>query len=128
MAIQADEYRDNLEVTVSQRASLTVLHLSGELDLATVPTLREALVLLELDGGIDLAIDLRGLDFLGSTGIGIIVAACKRVRASGGTFSVWCDHGFVRRTLEISGLVDFLEIHNGQDEHANQRERGSLVD
>jgi anti-sigma B factor antagonist len=115
VAIQADAYRDNLKVTVRQRASLTVLHLRGELDLATEPILHEAFVLLDLDAGIDLAIDLRGLDFLGSTGIGMIVIACKRVRASGGTFSVWCDNGLTRRTLEITGLVDYLELHNGED-------------
>jgi anti-anti-sigma factor len=87
VAIQADAYRDNLKVTVRQRASLTVLHLRGELDLATEPILHEAFVLSDLDGGIELAIDLRGLDFLRSTGIGMIVTACKRVRASGDNFS-----------------------------------------
>jgi anti-sigma B factor antagonist len=127
VAIQADAYRDNLKVTVRQRASLTVLHLRGELDLATEPILHEAFVLLDLDGGIDLAIDLRGLDFLGSTGIGMIVTACKRVRASGGTFSVWCDNGLTRRTLEITGLVDYLELHDGEDLHLNQQ-GASFVD
>jgi hypothetical protein len=104
VAIQADAYRDNLKVTVRQRASLTVLHLRGELDL------------------------LRGLDFLGSTGIGMIVIACKRVRASGGTFSVWCDNGLTRRTLEITGLVDYLELHDGEDLHLNQQGASFLDD
>ena len=39
---------------------------------------------LELDSGLNVEMDLRGLSFLGSTGIGVIVTACKRVRASGG--------------------------------------------
>ena len=121
MTTQADEYRDNLNVTVRETSAQTVVELSGELDLMTVATLREALLDLELDGGIDLAIDLRDLSFLGSTGIGILITACKRVRTSGGAFSVRCEHGMARRTLEISGLVDYLEIHDGEKSHPNQR-------
>ena len=65
--------------------------------------------------------DLRGLSFLESAGLGVIVSACKRIRASGGTFSTSCDHNLARRTLEIAGLVDFLELQDGEDSHPNQR-------
>ena len=106
---------------VRQLPGMTVMELSGELDLSTAGALREALLMLELDGGLGLEIDLRGLSFLGSTGIGVIIAACKRVRASGGTFSVSCDHNLARRVIEVAGLVDFLELHDGEDSHPNQR-------
>ena len=119
MAIQANEYRDNLRVTVRGAPEAPVVELAGELDLATAAILNEALLLLELDGGIGLEIDLRGLTFLGSTGIGVLVVACKRLRASGGRFSVSCDHGFIRRTLEIAGLVDYLDVHDDEEPHPN---------
>ena len=106
---------------VRELPGLTVMALSGELDVSTAGALREALLLLELDGGLNLEIDLRGLSFLGSTGVGVLVSACKRVRASGGTFAVSCDHNFVRRVIEIAGLVDFLELHDGEEFHPNQR-------
>jgi anti-sigma B factor antagonist len=108
-------------VEVSELPGLTLVELSGELDVSTAGALREALLLLELDGGLGIEIDLRGLSFLGSTGIGVIVSACKRVRASGGTFSVSCDHNLARRVIEVAGLVDFLELHDGEDSHPNQR-------
>lgn len=120
MATQADAYRDDLKVTVRETPAQTLVELSGELDLATAESLREALLVLELDG-INLAIDLRDLSFLGSSGIGVLVAACKRVRAAGGVFSVWCGQNMIRRTLEISGLVDYLEIDDGEESHPNQR-------
>jgi anti-sigma B factor antagonist len=109
-------------VEVSELPGLTLVELSGELDVSTAGALREALLLLELDGGLGIEIDLRGLSFLGSTGIGVIVSACKRVRASGGTFSVSCDHNLARRVIEVAGLVDFLELHDGEDSHPNQRD------
>jgi anti-sigma B factor antagonist len=106
---------------VRKLPGLTVMELSGELDVSTAGTLREALLLQELDDALDVEIDLRGLSFLGSTGVGVIVTACKRVRASGGTFSVSCDHSLARRVIEIAGLVDFLELHDGEQSHPNQR-------
>ena len=118
---QASDQQDALMVTVRETSTLTVVELVGELDLATAGNLRERLVLLDLDEGINLVIDVRGLDFLGSTGIGVMVAACKRVRASGGRFAVSCDNGIARRTLEFAGLVDFLELNNGETPHPNQR-------
>ena len=79
--------------------------------------------MLELDSGLHVEMDLRNLTYLGSPGVGMIVTMCKRVRASGGNFSVSCDHGMVRRILEIGGLVDFLELHDGEEPHPNQRGR-----
>jgi anti-anti-sigma factor len=100
---------------------LTVMRLYGELDLSSAETLREALLTLDLDDPQNVEMDLRGLSFLESTGIGLIVSVCKRIRASGGSFSASCDHNLGRRTLEIAGLVDFLELHDGEDSHPNQR-------
>ena len=107
-------------VEVHDLSGLTVLKLSGELDLSSAETLREAMLSLDLDAA-NVEMDLRGLSFLESSGIGVIISACKRIRASGGTFSVSCDHNLARRTLEVSGLVDFLELHDGEEPHPNQR-------
>ena len=79
-------------------------------DLATAETLRESLVYLDLDGGLDVRMDLTGLDFLDSSGISVVVSVCKRVRASGGTFAGVCDGGLVRRALEVTGLVEYLQL------------------
>ncbi len=111
----------DLKVTVREMPGQTVVELSGELDLATVATLREALVVLDLDSGLHMEVDLSSLSFLGSTGVSLIVMACKRVRASGGTFSTTCGHNLARRVLEVSGLLDFLELHDGEEPHPNQR-------
>jgi anti-anti-sigma factor len=108
-------------VEVHDLPGLTVMKLHGELDLSSAETLREALLTLDLDAAPNVEMDLRGLSFLESTGIGLIVSVCKRIRASGGTFSASCDHNLARRTLEVAGLVDFLELHDGEDSHPNQR-------
>ncbi len=119
--VQPCNQEDGLTVTVREMSTLTVVVLAGELDLATAGILREKLVLLDLDDGINLEVDLRALHFLGSTGIGVLIAACKRVRAGGGSFIAVCNDDFSRRTLEISGLVDYLELREGEGVHPKQR-------
>lgn len=89
-----------------------LVSIGGELDLASAGALREILVLPEVLDAPKVRIDLNGVDFLGSTGIGLLVSACKRVRDSGGTFSVLCAHGEPRRVLELSGLIEYLKVED----------------
>lgn len=83
---------------------------AGELDVSTLATLHDALRQLDLDSGIDLHMDLSELRTIDSTGVGTMVSSAKRVRASGGTFSVRCPQGLVRRVLEVTGLVEYLQL------------------
>ncbi len=108
-------------IEVHYLPGLTVMKLFGELDLSSAETLREALLTLDLDAAQNVEMDLRGLTFIESIGIGVIVSACKRIRASGGTFSASCDHNLARRSLEVAGLVEFLELHDGEASRPNQR-------
>jgi anti-sigma B factor antagonist len=89
---------------------VTLVELAGELDLATAPQLRECLARPEVLDSPVVCVDLGNVTFLGSTGIGLLVAACKRVRSTGGAFSVRCRDEMVLQVLQIMGLVDFLEV------------------
>lgn len=104
---------ENFTVAVHDSDGLTLIELGGELDVSAAVTLRDALVAADLDEGVDVRMDMTGLQFLDSSGIGFVVGTCKRVRASGGTFSVRCDPGQVRRAIEVTGLVEYLQLDEG---------------
>ena len=101
-----------LELTLALREieGVTVVELGGELDISNLSSLRDALASLDLDKGMILHLDLANLEFLDSSGMGVIVSACRRVRASNGSFSTSCGTGNVRRALEVAGLVQYLEL------------------
>ena len=89
---------------VSDVAGWTVVSVYGEVDVATAPSLREQLIGLVSDGSTNLVLDLEGVDFLDSTGLGVIVSALKRVRTHGGDLRLVCTQARIRRLFEITGL------------------------
>ena len=68
-----------------------VVSVAGEVDLATVPRLRDALVLAAIDHpGERVAMDLDGVTMLDSTGLGVLVGALRRITAAGGDLVIVC--------------------------------------
>jgi anti-sigma B factor antagonist len=74
-----------------ESAGVPVVSVAGELDLATAPRLRDALVLAAIDHpGQRIAVDLDGVTMLDSAGLGVLVGALRRLTASGGDLVVVC--------------------------------------
>jgi anti-sigma B factor antagonist len=93
-----------LRTEVSEIAGWTVVSLYGELDVATTPGLREQLVELIADGARMLVLDLDGVDFIDSTGLGTIISVLKRARTHGGDLRLVCTQSRITRLFEITGL------------------------
>jgi anti-sigma B factor antagonist len=93
-----------LRTEVSELAGWTVVSLYGELDVATAPSLREQLIELVNDGHTQLVLDLDGIDFLDSTGLGTLIGALRRARTQGGDLRLVCTETRVTRLFEITGL------------------------
>ena len=93
-----------LRTEVSEIAGWTVVSVYGELDVATSPDLRERLIRLVSEGRVQLVLDLDGVDFLDSTGLGTVVSALKRVRTHGGDLRLVCTEARITRLFQITGL------------------------
>ncbi|MCC9307547.1 STAS domain-containing protein [Kitasatospora sp. RB6PN24] len=89
----------------------TVVRVGGEIDVYTAPKLREQLVELVNDGSYHLVVDMEGVDFLDSTGLGVLVGGLKRVRAHEGSLRLVCTQERILKIFRITGLTKVFPIH-----------------
>lgn len=94
----------DLGVVVDERQGWVVVALSGEIDMATSPELRERLHALLGEGRSNLVIDLDGVGFIDSTALGVLIGTMKRARAAGGDVRLVCTQPRVAKVLEITRL------------------------
>ena len=92
------------EVAVEDRDGWRVLRLAGEVDVATAPRLRDRLVQLITEGPPRLVVDLSGLTFIDSMGLGALVSGLKRARALGGDLRLAGPTDHVAKVLAITRL------------------------
>ena len=95
---------------VTDHDGVPVLSVRGEVDVSTAPRLRQALIELATDGRERVVVDLDGVEFLDSTGLGVLVSGLKRFRTLGGDLILSCSQGRVLRVFEITGLDRAFEI------------------
>ncbi len=103
----ASEFR--LEVLeVDGERAVAAVH--GEVDVSSAAQLREGLYQLLADGRRDLTVDLVGMTFIDSTGLGVLVGVLKRAREAGGELTLRGPNKSARKVLEISGLARIVGL------------------
>jgi anti-sigma B factor antagonist len=100
-------------VEVSGDGRRAVLAARGEIDLATVDYLRDAIERATETSAGEVWVDLSDVQFMDSTGLSALVVGH---RALPGRFVVICPDGPPRRALEISGLHEVLRMYRAVDD------------
>ncbi len=111
--MSVDERR--FDVRSEQRQAGLVVVANGEIDVWSAPQVRD--VLAARDGRASrVVLDLRGVTFMDSSGVGLLVAEHQRARENGARFAVAvASTSDVRRILELSGLANVLELVGDPD-------------
>jgi anti-sigma B factor antagonist len=97
--------------SVSAGDGCAVLRAAGEIDVYTAPQLREKLIELVDVGSLYLIGDLRGVEFLDSTGLGALVGGLKRLRTREGSLHLVMSSERIIRIFRITGLAKVFSIH-----------------
>ncbi|MDN5916756.1 MAG: STAS domain-containing protein [Pseudonocardia sp.] len=98
------------------RDGLTLLTVRGEVDTLTSPRLSTALDnLLAVDTG-ELAIDLDGVTFLASSGLGVLINAARHASHVQRTLHVVASSRAVLRPLEVTGSAQLFTLVRSLDE------------
>ncbi|MGH9190254.1 MAG: STAS domain-containing protein [Acidimicrobiales bacterium] len=105
----------DLGLDVAERDGYSVLSVRGEVDVYTAPKFRERLIELVSDGKYRIVVDLQGVDFLDSTGLGVLVGGLKRLRSHDGDLALVCTQGRILKVFEITGLTKVFSIYDSVD-------------
>lgn len=90
---------------------IAVIGVTGDIDLHTAPQLREAIADVSDAANGGLVIDLDRVDFLDSTGLGVLVAAWKKVRVQHGSLQLVCSDERILGIFRVTGLANVFSIH-----------------
>ena len=99
----------NLELESHPAADGDTVIVRGEVDMATAPQLRDLLNELVDGGSTRILLDCRGLEFLDSSGIGVLVAVRKRL-GEDGALTLEAPPAHVRKVLELTGVSGHVSI------------------
>jgi anti-sigma B factor antagonist len=89
----------------------TVVAVGGEIDVYTAPRLRDTITSLIAGGAHHLVIDLSDVEFLDSTGLGVLVGGLKKVRSHDGSLKLVCAEERLLKIFRITGLSKVFPIH-----------------
>ncbi|GAA3729962.1 STAS domain-containing protein [Spinactinospora alkalitolerans] len=112
MDLKLDHYtEDDTEIVVVE----------GEIDVYTAPRLRELLIDLVNKGNFHLVVNMEKVEFLDSTGLGVLVGGLKRVRAHDGTLDLVCTQERILKIFRITGLTKVFGIYESVQEAIDKR-------
>jgi anti-sigma B factor antagonist len=105
----------DLSLETREVAGHTVVAVAGEIDVYTAPRLRDRITELVSDGQYHLVIDMEKVDFLDSTGLGVLVGGLKKVRTHDGSMELICSQDRLLKIFRITGLAKVFTIHPSED-------------
>lgn len=101
----------DFEVSQAQVGNRTVVSASGELDAHSAPLLEAQLDPASQQPETSLVVDLSGVGFIDSTGLGVLVATLKHVREAGGSLDVVVSTPRVLKVFALTGLDVVIPLH-----------------
>jgi anti-sigma B factor antagonist len=105
----------DLTLTTRDVDGRTIVAVGGEIDVYTAPKLRDMITELVGAGVYDIVVDMQAVEFLDSTGLGVLVGGLKKVRAHDGSLELVCHQERLLKIFRITGLAKVFVIHESAE-------------
>ncbi|CAD2072142.1 STAS domain-containing protein [Phocicoccus pinnipedialis] len=100
----------NIKINVDEKPEVTHVSIAGELDIYTAPELKKVFEPVATDGTKNLHVDLKGLSYMDSTGLGLFVGTLKDLNKNDKELRVTNVQPRIMKLFEITGLRDLMYI------------------
>lgn len=106
-----------MNITTSIREDgVAVLTADGRINLVTAPALRRTVQSVVEDGHTRLAMDLSGVEFIDSSGLGALISGLKTARTAGGDLRLAAATEQVTSVLRLTNLDRILRVYASTDD------------
>jgi anti-sigma B factor antagonist len=106
----------DLKIESKEVDGIGVISLEGEVDVYTAPKLKSRLIDLVDGGKYNIVIDLQKVEFMDSSGLGVLVGGLKRVKSHEGSIALVCTQENILKIFRITGLVKVFPIYTTNEE------------
>jgi anti-sigma B factor antagonist len=101
---------DPLSYSISHGPGYAVVSVAGEIDVGTECKFRDALTSALARGVLRVVVDLAGVTFMGSTGIGVLMGTRRVLVAEGGSLVLAAPRGEVAEVLSLTGVGEVIPV------------------
>ena len=102
--------QQKIEIDVRSGGDYQVLRPEGDLDVYTVGSLRDAIGTMIDDGTPHVVVDLDGVPFMDSSGLGALMGGVRRLREAGGDLAIACTREQHLKLFTITGFGEGVSI------------------
>lgn len=101
-----------MEIDIWQAGGGMVVRVAGDVDMASSPALREAILdLLRDQSGTRVVLNMAGVDYIDSSGVASLVEGLQQARRSRGKLKLACLNDGPRDVLQLTRLLDLFEVY-----------------
>lgn len=109
----------DLKIESKEVDGVGVIVLEGEVDVYTAPKLKSRLIDMVDEGKYNIVINLQKVEFMDSSGLGVLVGGLKRVKTHDGSISLVSAQENILKIFRITGLVKVFPIFSSEEEAIN---------
>jgi anti-anti-sigma factor len=105
-----------MEINMTESNGVAVLKLQGRLDLSSGSSLKEQVKVLFNDDKSNVHLNLAGVEFINSSGLGSLVSVMKETRLRKGRLTLSNLASYVQEIFDITQLSHIFEIYATEEE------------
>jgi anti-sigma B factor antagonist len=99
-----------VEIIEEIKDGVNIYRLIGRLDSNTSPRFEEKLFQAILEGSKSMVVDFKGIDYISSAGLRVILKAFKALDREDGQIMLCSMQDYVRQLFKVTGIDDFVPI------------------
>lgn len=102
--------QQKIDIDISSQDTYQVIKPTGDLDVYTVGSLRDAIGNMIEEGRTNVVVDLDGVPFMDSSGLGALMGGVRRLREAGGDLAIACTREQHLKLFTITGFGEGVSI------------------